>query len=65
AAPFVVLDGQAAARAALVVLAALPALAGCAIARLRGRSWTFAVLTGVIVLVVAAGIVLLKNALGH
>ena len=65
AAPFVVLDAESARIAALAALAALPALAGCLIARLRGRTWLFAVTTGLLVLILATGVVAAKNLLGH
>jgi hypothetical protein len=65
AAPFVVLEAASARVAALAALAALPALAGCLIARLRGRTWLFALTTGVLVLILATGVVAAKNILGH
>ena len=65
AAPFLALDGTSARVASLAALAALPALAGCLIARLRGRTWLFALTAGALVLVLAAGIVAAKNTLGH
>ena len=63
--PFVLLDGEAALTGALVVLAALPALTGVAIARLRGRSWLASLLTAAVVLAVALLIVAVKAAVGH
>ncbi|MGB9375260.1 MAG: hypothetical protein WCA82_14015 [Jiangellales bacterium] len=63
--PFVLLDGEAALTGALVVLAALPALTGIAIARLRGRSWLASLITAAVVLVVALLIVAVKAAVGH
>ena len=65
AAPFLVLDGSSARVASLAALAALPALAGCLIARLRGRTWLFALTAGALVLILATGIVAAKNTLGH
>ena len=65
AAPFVVLDGEAALTGALVVLAALPALTGLAIARLRGRSWLSSLVTAAVVLLLAVVVVLVKEGLGH
>lgn len=63
--PFVLLDGEAALLGALVVLAALPAATGVAIARLRGRSWLATLATAAVVLVVAIVVVLIKEGLGH
>jgi hypothetical protein len=63
--PFLLLDGEAALIGSLVLLAALPALTGMAIARLRGRSWLTSVVTGAIVLALAAVVVLVKSSLGH
>jgi hypothetical protein len=63
--PFVVLDGEDALRVTLVVLAALPALTGLAIARLRGRTWPFSLMTAGAVLVLAVLVVAVKVALGH
>lgn len=65
AAPFLVLDGPAARVGSLLILAALPAVTGCLIARLRGRSWVFAMTAGGLVLALAVGVVVLKNTLGH
>lgn len=65
AAPFVLLDGSAALWTSLLLLAALPAVAGLLVARLGGRTWVFAVTTGVVTLVVALAVVVLKNFLGH
>jgi len=65
AAPFLVLDGTSARVASLAALAALPALAGCLIARLRGWTWLFALTAGALVLILATGIVAAKNTLGH
>ncbi len=63
--PFLLLDGEAALTGSLVVLAALPALTGLGIARLRGRSWPTSLLAAGAVLVVAVVIVVVKAALGH
>lgn len=63
--PFVLLDGQAALRVSLVLLAALPALAGLGIARLRHRSWLRSGLFAVLVLVLAMLVVLVKTSVGH
>ena len=65
AAPFVLLDGSAALWTSLLLLAALPAIAGLLVARLGGRSWVFALTTGGVTLVVALAVVVLKNFLGH
>jgi hypothetical protein len=63
--PFLLLDGEAALSASLIVLAALPAVTGVGIARLRGGSWTSSLILGAVVLVVAAAVVVVKTALGH
>lgn len=63
--PFLVLDGPAARRTALVVLAALPAVAGALIGRLNGRPWVSALATASLVLVVSAAVVTVKTVLGH
>ncbi|MGA7689395.1 MAG: hypothetical protein WCA29_09220, partial [Jiangellales bacterium] len=63
--PFLLLDGEAALTGALVVLAALPALTGAAIARLRGRSWLASLVTAAVVLAVALLVVAVKAAVGH
>lgn len=65
AVPFLLLDGEAALTGALVVLAAMPALTGLAIARLRGRSWLSSLLAAAVVLLVAVVVVLVKEGLGH
>lgn len=65
AVPFLLLDGDAALSVTLGLLAALPAVAGCLIARLRGHSWTFALVTGAATLVLAAVVVVLKNLVTH
>lgn len=65
AVPFLVLDGEVALTGALVVLAALPALTGMVIARLRGRSWLASLVAAAVVLALAVVIVLVKEALGH
>lgn len=64
-APFVLLDGKAALNGALIVLAALPAMTGLAIARLRGRSWLWSLVTAAVVLLLAIVVVLIKEGLGH
>jgi hypothetical protein len=63
--PFLVSDGDAALNGALVVLAAMPALAGLGIARLRGASWFASGVVATGVLVTAAVVVAIKVALGH
>jgi hypothetical protein len=65
AAPFVLTEPEPALLLSLLLLAALPALAGAAIARLRGRSWVTAAITAVVVLAMTAIVVGVKNALGH
>jgi hypothetical protein len=64
-APFVVLDGAEALRVALVLLAAMPAVTGMAIARLRGRSWVATAIAAGLVFVIAVAIVEIKAAVGH
>ena len=63
--PYLLLDGRTAWLSDLLLLSALPAVAGAWIARLRGRSWGFAVLGGVGAFVVACAVVVLKSALSH
>jgi hypothetical protein len=63
--PFLVLDGEDALSFTLVLLAALPALTGLAIARLRGRSWVESVITAGIVFGIAVLVVVVKATLGH
>ena len=65
AVPFVVADGQSALRGSLLLLAALPALTGLAIGRLRGRSWLRSGVFAALVLAAALLVVLVKTALGH
>ena len=65
AVPFLLLDGEAALTGALVVLAAMPALTGLAIARLRGRSWLSSLVAAAVVLLLAVVVVLVKEGLGH
>jgi hypothetical protein len=65
AAPFLLLDGAQSLNGSLALLAALPALAGMAIARLRGRSWPWSLLAAAVVLAMAVAVVLVKTALGH
>jgi hypothetical protein len=60
--PFLFLDEQAAIVTAVVVLAALPALTGLAIARLRGHSWTVSLVHAALVLGVCYLVVLVKVA---
>jgi hypothetical protein len=63
--PFLVLDGEDAPSVTLVLLAALPAVTGLAIARLRGRSWVESVVTAGMVFGIAALVVVVKVALSH
>ncbi|MGS0684873.1 hypothetical protein ACVBEQ_06940 [Nakamurella sp. GG22] len=63
--PFVLLDGGAAVAVSMLLLASLPAVTGVLIARLRGRSWAYALTRGAVVLVVAVGVVALKSVVGH
>jgi hypothetical protein len=63
--PFLLLDGEAALIGSLVLLAALPAVTGMAIARLRGRSWPRSLIAGAVVLTLALVVVLVKGAVGH
>jgi hypothetical protein len=63
--PFVAFDAETAIQIAVAVLAALPALTGMAIARLRGRSWGASVLVGGVVLIAALAVVAIKAAAGH
>ena len=63
--PFVVLEGAAAVAVSMLLLASLPAVTGVLIARLRERSWAYALTRGAVVLVVAVGVVALKSAVGH
>lgn len=63
--PFLVLDGEDALRVTLLLLAALPALTGLGIARLRGRSWLASLITAGIVLSLAVLVVAVKAALSH
>ncbi len=65
AAPFLLFDGARSVNASLALLAALPALTGVAIARLRGRSWTWSLIAGAVVLALAVAVVLIKTGLGH
>lgn len=65
AVPFLLFDGMTAIDVAVVILAALPALTGLAIARLRGHSWTRSVVVGAVVLSVALAVVGIKAAAGH
>ena len=63
--PFLLLDGEDALRITLILLAALPAVTGLAVARLRGRSWVESVVTAGIVFGIAVLVVAVKVALGH
>ncbi len=63
--PFLVLDGEAALRISVLVLAALPAVTGTAIARLRRRSWARSLLFGTAVLAAALLVVAVKALAGH
>lgn len=63
--PFLVLDGADALRVSLLLLAALPALTGLAIARLRRRSWVSSGIAAGVVFVLAVVIVEVKAAVGH
>jgi hypothetical protein len=63
--PFLLLDGGAALNGSLVLLAALPAVTGMAIARLRGRSWLSGLVTGAVVLTLAVVVVMVKASVGH
>jgi hypothetical protein len=65
AVPFVLLDGETAIDVAVLILAALPALTGLAIARLRGHSWTTSVVIGAVVLSISLAVVGVKAAAGH
>ncbi len=64
-APFLVFDGVVALRVSLVLLVALPALSGLAIARMRGQSWISGAIAATLVFAVALGIAAVKVALGH
>lgn len=64
-APFVVLDGAEALRISLLLLSAMPAATGMAIARLRGRSWLTTAIASGVVFVAAVAIVEIKAAVGH
>jgi hypothetical protein len=63
--PFVFVDAETAIQIAVVILAALPALTGMAIARLRDRSWGASVVFGGAVLIAALAVVAVKAAAGH
>lgn len=63
--PYLVWDADDALVATLVTLSLLPALAGVAIARLRGRSWAVSAVAGAIALAIALVAVLAKSVLGH
>lgn len=63
--PFLLADGADAVRVALWLLAALPALTGLAIARLRNRSWVRSGAAAAAVFLVALVVVEVKAAVGH
>lgn len=63
--PFMVLDGSTALIASLGILAAMPAVAGGLVARLRGRSWGRTLVSASLAFLVAAGAVVLKALLNH
>lgn len=63
--PFLILDGLLAQRVSLLVLAALPAVAGVLIGRLNGKSWTSALMTASLALGVAAVVVVVKTTVSH
>lgn len=63
--PFILFDGRTALDVSVTVLAALPALTGLAIARLRGMSTTASVAMAGGVLVAALAVVAVKAAAGH
>lgn len=65
AAPFLLFDSATAIDVSVLILAAIPALTGLAIARLRGLSWTRSVIVGAIVLSVALAVVGVKASAGH
>jgi len=65
AAPFLVLSGPAAVRAAVLVLAAPPAAAGLVIGRLRGHSWPVSLGMALVALAAAVAVVALKARTGH
>ena len=64
-APFVLLHGATALRIALLLLAAMPALTGLAISRMRGRRWLSSMVSAAIVFAIAVVIVEIKAAVGH
>jgi len=63
--PFVFFNGATALRIALLLLAAMPALTGLAIARMRGRRWLTSTITASVVFVLALAVVEIKAAVGH
>jgi hypothetical protein len=65
AVPFLLLPESLAIRWSLLALAALPAAAGLAIGRFRGRSWRLSVVAGVVALLASGLVVMLKIAAGH
>lgn len=64
-APFLVADGERALRISLLLLAALPAVTGLAVARTRGQSWLHSGLFSFSILVLALVVVLVKIVVGH
>jgi hypothetical protein len=65
ATPFLLLEKPASLRWSLLALGALPALAGLAIGRFRGRTWPHSVVAGVVALAAAGLVVMVKIAGGH
>jgi hypothetical protein len=63
--PYLLFEGRTAKGVMLVLLAALPAVAGAAATRMGGRSWARAVTAGVLALLVASTIVAVKVSVGH
>jgi hypothetical protein len=63
--PYLLLDGRTAWLSDLLILSALPALAGAWIARLQGKSWGFTLLGGAVAFLLGCAVVLLKAVLSH
>lgn len=63
--PFLILDGADALRVSLLLLAAMPALTGLVIARVRGRSWLSSGIASAVVFLIALAVVEVKAAVGH
>ena len=63
--PFLFAEGEAARDGARLVLAAMPAVTGAAIARGQGRSWPRVIVTGVVVFLVALVVAVVKNTISH